>query len=749
MSENVLKVVPAPEAKVTPDAKSKTPRKSGRLARLGRKRLRMILLVGLPAIALLAGIGFYLSGGRYISTDNAYVGAQKVLITPDVSDKIIHVAVVEGQHVKPGDELFTLDPDPYRLALEQAQAKLAGARSNYDKLKTTLSSLTTLVELAKKNVEFKQRDVDRKLSLVKSQAGSQADVDTAGAALVTAQLQAQFATQQRDDTLNQLLGDPNLPLEKFPEYGQAKAALDQAQRDLDHTVVRAPIAGTATQVDNIQLGRFVTAGTPILSVIDDSAPWVDANPKETDITYLRVGQKADARRRHLPRPHLPGHGRLRSAPAPARSSRSCRRRTPAATGSRWCSACRCASPSTRTRTRRLLRSGMSVNVEIDTGHSRLAVPVGGGERTGKMTAAHFASMSPALRRMLVTVCAMTATIMQALDTTIANVALPYMQGSLSASLDQINWVLTSYIVAAAIMTAPIGWLADRFGRKKLFIICVAGFTVASLLCALAQNIEQMVLFRLLQGMAGAALVPLSQSVLLDAYTLAGARPGHGDLGHRRDARADHGPDARRLADRQLFLALGVPDQPADRHRHRDRHAAVHGRDPPARASALRLVRLSRARRRHRLAAIDARPRRAGRLVRLKRDLDRDDRLDRRLLLFLRPFADHAGAVRALRTVQGPQFRQRRRVHGGDRRGAVRHHGAGDAVHAEPARLSDPDRRSPARLARRRHAAHHDGGAAADADAGDALPDPDRAAAHRRHALCHDRVFARRHRSARS
>jgi len=114
---------------------------------------------------------------------------------------------------------------------------------------------------------------------------------------------------------------------------------------------------------------------------------------------------------------------------------------------------------------------------------------------------------------------MTATIMQALDTTIANVALPYMQGSLSASLDQINWVLTSYIVAAAIMTAPIGWLADRFGRKKLFIVCVGGFTVASLLCALAQNIEQIVVFRLLQGMCGAALVPLSQSVMLDAYPI--------------------------------------------------------------------------------------------------------------------------------------------------------------------------------------------------------------------------------------
>src|SRR5262250_1298813 len=131
-----------------------------------------------------------------------------------------------------------------------------------------------------------------------------------------------------------------------------------------------------------------------------------------------------------------------------------------------------------------------------------------------------APLPAGMRRSLLTVCAMAATIMQALDTTIANVALPYMQGSLSASLDQINWVLTSYIVAAAIMTAPIAWLSQRFGRKRLFIICSAGFTVASVLCASAQTIEEMVLFRALQGSFGAALVPLSQSVMLDSYTLA-------------------------------------------------------------------------------------------------------------------------------------------------------------------------------------------------------------------------------------
>src|SRR5471030_304879 len=107
--------------------------------------------------------------------------------------------------------------------------------------------------------------------------------------------------------------------------------------------------------------------------------------------------------------------------------------------------------------------------------------------------------------------------MQALDQTIANVALPYMQGSLSASRDQITWVLTSYIIAAAIMTAPVGWLAARFGKKNLFITCIAGFTIASILCGASQNLTQIVVFRLVQGMFGAALGPLSQTVMMDMY----------------------------------------------------------------------------------------------------------------------------------------------------------------------------------------------------------------------------------------
>jgi DHA2 family multidrug resistance protein len=126
-------------------------------------------------------------------------------------------------------------------------------------------------------------------------------------------------------------------------------------------------------------------------------------------------------------------------------------------------------------------------------------------------------LTPSMQRLLITICVMMATIMQVLDITIANVSLPYMQGSLSATLDQVSWVLTSYVVAAAVMTAPVGWLAARFGIKKLLVTCVTGFTVASMLCGIAQSIEEIVAFRIVQGMFGAALVPLSQTVMLQIY----------------------------------------------------------------------------------------------------------------------------------------------------------------------------------------------------------------------------------------
>jgi len=139
-----------------------------------------------------------------------------------------------------------------------------------------------------------ERRFTRRLSARKrsSRTGSAAEADLALAALAQAKRDLELLLQQEAQLRNQLLGEPDLPLEMYPPSIQAAAALAQARRDLDHTIVRAPIAGRATQVDAIQLGRYVSAGTPVFSIIDDAHPWVDANPKETDITHLQLGQKA-------------------------------------------------------------------------------------------------------------------------------------------------------------------------------------------------------------------------------------------------------------------------------------------------------------------------------------------------------------------------------------------------------------------------------------------------------------------------
>lgn len=128
-----------------------------------------------------------------------------------------------------------------------------------------------------------------------------------------------------------------------------------------------------------------------------------------------------------------------------------------------------------------------------------------------------ATFTPVPHRGIIVASTIAATLMQTLDTTIANVALPHMQGSLSATADQITWVLTSYIIATAVMTAPVGWLSTRFGRKNFFTFCLAGFTLSSVMCGLAQSLDQIILYRVIQGMTGAAIVPLSQSIMMDLY----------------------------------------------------------------------------------------------------------------------------------------------------------------------------------------------------------------------------------------
>jgi membrane fusion protein, multidrug efflux system len=287
MADPILKF--PPEQKGNPDKPhAAEPR---RRLRAGLRRYRrFFLLVVLPILAVIGGVVFYLNGGRYVTTDDAYVGAQKVLITPDISGKIDKVVVKEGQNVNQGDVLFEIDPEPFQLAVDQSKAQLEQAKTTYDNLIANVKIYGQMLDLAQQAVDLKQRDVDRKQMLVKNNFGSQLDLDNSANAMVTAGAQAQFVKQQLSNAKAQLLGNPDLPLEQFPPYAQAKAALGMAQRNLDHTVLRAPMPGIATQVDQIQLGRFVAAGTPVFSIIDVANPWVDANPKESDFTYVAVGQ---------------------------------------------------------------------------------------------------------------------------------------------------------------------------------------------------------------------------------------------------------------------------------------------------------------------------------------------------------------------------------------------------------------------------------------------------------------------------
>ena len=209
MADPVLKF--PPEQKGSPPAKPRS-----KLAAEPRRRLmaglrryrRVLLLVVLPLAAVIAGLIFYLNGGRYVTTDDAYVGAQKVLITPDISGKIEKVVVHEGQQVGEGDVLFEIDPVPFRLAVDQARANLAQTRTTYDNLRANIKIYGQMQDLAQQGVDLKQRDVDRKTTLAKSNFGSQLDLDNAANAFVTASAQLEAIKENVRNAIHNPAGEP-------------------------------------------------------------------------------------------------------------------------------------------------------------------------------------------------------------------------------------------------------------------------------------------------------------------------------------------------------------------------------------------------------------------------------------------------------------------------------------------------------------------------------------------------------------
>lgn len=285
-----VQLKPAPEAR--PASPSETPPTPAPVKPKQRGGIRLILLVVVPLLAIFGGLHFWLNSGRYVTTDNSYIGAQKVLITPQISGPIAAIHVVEGQKVRTGDPLFDIDPQPFEIALAQARGKLAAAKVEFANLRSAYQSNALQIKMGEDTVKVRQEDYDRKRDLAARGAGTSVDRDTTLATLLQARQILEFVNNQQASTIVKLGGSLDAPIETFPDYMQAKALVDEAERNLRNTKIMAPIDGVATQVPQIELGRVAPAGQPVFAVVADTGLWVDANPKESDLTFVREGQSA-------------------------------------------------------------------------------------------------------------------------------------------------------------------------------------------------------------------------------------------------------------------------------------------------------------------------------------------------------------------------------------------------------------------------------------------------------------------------
>jgi membrane fusion protein (multidrug efflux system) len=257
----------------------------------GRSR-RFVMLVVIPLIALTFGFGWWLNGGRYVTTDNAYVGADKSLIAPQVTGPIVAAHVVEGQKVKVGDPLFDIDPQPYEIALALAKGRLEAAKIEFANLRSSYVSNADQIKMGEDAVTVRQADYDRKNGLATHGTGTAVDRDTSLAALIQAKQLLELVRQQQATVTVKLGGGSDASIENFPDYIEAKAGFEDAERNLRNTKLLAPIEGVATQVPEIELGRVAAAGQPVFAIVANQGLWVDANPKESDMTYVRAGLPA-------------------------------------------------------------------------------------------------------------------------------------------------------------------------------------------------------------------------------------------------------------------------------------------------------------------------------------------------------------------------------------------------------------------------------------------------------------------------
>jgi membrane fusion protein, multidrug efflux system len=256
-----------------------------------RQRLRLPLMLAGPLVVLIAATWWYLTSGRYVSTDDAYVQAARTMISTDIAGRVVAVEVGDNQRVAKGQALFRLDDRPFRIAVEEARAMLANARLQIDAQKATYRQKLADLRAAQDTLAYQQREFDRQRQLAATGVAARATYDQVQNALQQAEHKVTSTQSDANNILAQLGGDANIPTDQHPTVQRAQAALDKAELDLSYAVVKAPESGIVTKVEQVQVGSYVTASTPVFSMLSDRI-WVEANFKETELTYMRPGQEA-------------------------------------------------------------------------------------------------------------------------------------------------------------------------------------------------------------------------------------------------------------------------------------------------------------------------------------------------------------------------------------------------------------------------------------------------------------------------
>jgi membrane fusion protein (multidrug efflux system) len=334
-----------------------------------RQLVRRILLPLGPVVLIALALTMWLSGGRYVSTDNAYVHADKVAVSADIEGPVVEVAVKDNQRVAAGDLLFRIDDEPYRIALAAAEAQLGSVRNDIAALQATYRQRLADIRQGEADIAWYEREYKRQSDLAQRNVASQAKLDEARHNLDAARQRVAGLRQEAAATLAKLGGDVDKPVEEQADYRRALADVEKAKRDLRRTRVLAPIAGVVTRVESLQVGSYLTAGQPAFALIDVDHAWVEANPKETDLTHVKPGDSATVTVDTYPGRQWTGHV---ASLSPGTGAEFAVLPAQNASGN-WVKVVQRIPVRINldpVKDAPTLRAGMSVEAEIDTGHSR-------------------------------------------------------------------------------------------------------------------------------------------------------------------------------------------------------------------------------------------------------------------------------------------------------------------------------------------------------------------------------------------